>query len=107
MPPIPGSGAASSRRSEWSAITTLAFMSPTPGPVRTVPSLRNGQPAAVPAGQTVSAWPSTSSRRPSPNTRRAVSWSARPGNGVRSTSKPLPARCPANSSITACTPSVQ
>ena len=39
-------------------------MSPTPGPVIESPSRANGQPLAVPAGHTVSLWPSTSTFLP-------------------------------------------
>ena len=54
--------ASSSEATAWMACTMPAFMSNTPGPVARPPSTLKGRLASVPMGNTVSWWPSTSTR---------------------------------------------
>ena len=78
---------AASRSSAASPTSTPPFMSATPGPSARSPSTRSGRAAAVPAGNTVSWWPSSSVRRPPVPCVRATT--CRPtGEGRRSTAQP-------------------
>ena len=53
----------------WSPASSPPFMSVTPGPIALPPSDRYGRSAAVPGSKTVSMWPISSSRGPSPSSR--------------------------------------
>ena len=53
----------------WIPASSPAFMSVTPGPNALPPSDRYGRCAAVPGSKTVSMWPMSSSRGPSPSSR--------------------------------------
>ena len=105
MEPIPSSPASRAAPIAWAAMTTQPFMSPTPGPLAVSPRRSKGHSAAVPAGQTVSAWPSTSTLGPSPSASVAETRSPRPSSGSRSTAKPSPASGSAIRALTRSTPS--
>ena len=83
-------------------------MSVTPGPVAMPSRIANGRSAAVPAGKTVSVWPSRRARGPpgSPvKTASTVSPRAPSGSGWRVTSPPRRSRKAATQVATSLTPS--
>ena len=80
----------SSPAAAWKAITSPAFMSKQPGPRSTPSSITHGRVASEPSGQTVSWWPSSSTRDgPLPSRQRR--W-VLPSSTIRSGATPEPGR---------------